>query len=136
MFNSDGDDFMDEDDVGDEDDKSVTSTATTISTGSVSSPLFWTSVLSPNCKRTSFILGLRKRLQAFNFHLLLEIQLFGLSNKCLILDNRIEKSSDILIYPLLSGWFKHAFCSGGKSGKLLSGGSSTAGRNCEKSLGK
>ena len=35
---SDGDDFMDEDDVGDEDDKSVTSTATTISTGSVSTP--------------------------------------------------------------------------------------------------
>ena len=29
---------MDEDDVGDEDDKSVTSTATTISTGSVSTP--------------------------------------------------------------------------------------------------
>ena len=109
MFNSDGDDFMDEDDVGDEDDKSVTSTATTISTGSVSSPLFWTSALSPNCERTSFILrnqmvyweitvgfilGLRKRLQAFNFHLLLEIQLFGPSNKCLILDNRIEKLSD------------------------------------------
>jgi len=34
---SDGDDFMDEDDVGDEDTKSVTSTATTISTGSVGS---------------------------------------------------------------------------------------------------
>merc|ERR1719397_1276532 len=37
VVNSDGDDFMDEDDVGDEDDKSVTSTATTISTGSVGS---------------------------------------------------------------------------------------------------
>ena len=60
-------------------------------------------VLSPNCKRISFILGLRKRLQAFNFHLLLEIQLFGPSNKCLILDNRIEKLSntwiEILPFP-------------------------------------
>merc|ERR1719397_2390051 len=37
VVNSDGDDFMDEDDMGDEDDKSVTSTATTISTGSVGS---------------------------------------------------------------------------------------------------
>ena len=38
---------MDEDDVGDEDDKSVTSTATTISTGSVSLLLFWTQSLLP-----------------------------------------------------------------------------------------
>merc|ERR1719228_2148038 len=37
VVNSDGDDFMDEDDAVDEDDKSVTSTATTISTGSVGS---------------------------------------------------------------------------------------------------